>query len=235
MILMGIDSSTPQSSVALVMDGQVIEQAQVDPDKASNQVLVMIDKILVSARTKLSDLDGFCLTVGPGSFTGLRIGASILKGLLLATSKPFVKIDTLEAIALRAMPTNKKICTILDAKKKELYTAYFHPTSEIPERLSLDRALTPYQLCQEIKEPTVFIGNGLDSYGDFLASELNENFLSKSENHLYTVAACAARIAEKRFESEKTNDLDSLRIKYVRKPEAELKLMEKESANRGGT
>ncbi|MGY8766382.1 MAG: tRNA (adenosine(37)-N6)-threonylcarbamoyltransferase complex dimerization subunit type 1 TsaB, partial [Nitrospinaceae bacterium] len=66
MILMGIDSSTPQSSVALVTDGQVIEQAQVDPDKVSNQVLVMIDKILVSTRTKLSDLDGFCLTVGPG-------------------------------------------------------------------------------------------------------------------------------------------------------------------------
>jgi tRNA A37 threonylcarbamoyladenosine modification protein TsaB len=89
-------------------------------------------------------------------------------------------------------------------------------------------------LCQEIKEPTVFIGNGLDSYGDFLASELKENFLSKPGNHLYTVAACAARIAEKRFESEKTNNLDSLRIKYVRKPEAELKRMEKESANKGG-
>ena len=231
---MGIDSSTPQSSVALVKDGQVIEQDQVDPDSVSNQVLVLIDKILVNSRTKLSDLDGFCLTVGPGSFTGLRIGASILKGLLLATSKPFVKIDTLEAIALRAMPTNKNICTILDAKKKELYTACFHPTSEIPERLSLDRALTPNQLCQEIKEPTIFIGNGLDSYGDFLASKLKEKFLSKPDNHLYTVAACAARIAEKRFESEKTNDLGSLRIKYVRKPEAELKLMEKESANTGG-
>jgi tRNA threonylcarbamoyladenosine biosynthesis protein TsaB len=235
MILMGIDSSTPQSSVALVKDGQVIEQAQVDPDNISNQVLVLIDKILVKSRTSLNDLDGFCLTVGPGSFTGLRIGASILKGLLLATSKPFVKIDTLESIALMAMPTNKKICTILDAKKKELYTAYFQSTTDIPERLSLDRALTPNQLCQEIKEPTVFIGNGLDSYGDFLASELKENFLSKPDNLLYTVAACTARIAEKRFESEKTNDLHSLRIKYVRKPEAELKLMEKESANRGGT
>ena len=234
MILMGIDSSTPQSSVALVKDGQVIEQAQVDPESVSNQVLVLIDRILVNSRTKLNDLDGFCLTVGPGSFTGLRIGASILKGLLLATSKPFVKIDTLESIALMAMPINKKICTILDAKKKELYTAYFQPTTQIPERLSPDRALTPNQLCQEIKEPTVFIGNGLDSYGDFLASELKENFLPKPDNHLYTVAACAARIAEKRFESEKTNNLDSLRIKYVRKPEAELKLMEKESANRGG-
>ena len=108
MIIMGIDSSTPQSSVALVKDGQVIEQAQVDPDSASNQVLVLINRILVNSRTKLNDLDGFCLTVGPGSFTGLRIGASILKGLLLATSKPFVKIDTLESIALMAMPTNIK-------------------------------------------------------------------------------------------------------------------------------
>ena len=128
MIIMGIDSSTPQSSVALVKDGRILHQAEVDIyTTVSNQIFVLIDKVLMASGVKLVDLDGFCLTTGPGSFTGLRVGASILKGLLLATSKPFVKIDTLEAVAFRAMPRDNKICAILDAKKKEVYTACFQP------------------------------------------------------------------------------------------------------------
>ena len=173
MMLMGIDSSTPQSSVALVKDGRIVDQAEVDVNATfSNQILALIDKVLVTSGTKLEDLDGFCLTTGPGSFTGLRVGASVLKGLLLVTSKPFVKIDTLEAVALRAMPTDSRICAILDAKKKEVYTAHFRPNGETLERLTPDRALTPNQLCQEIKEPTIFIGNGLDSYNLLLTSQL---------------------------------------------------------------
>ena len=231
MMLMGIDSSTPQSSVALVKDGRIVDQAEVDVNATfSNQILALIDKVLVTSGTKLEDLDGFCLTTGPGSFTGLRVGASVLKGLLLVTSKPFVRIDTLEAVALRAMPTDNKICAILDAKKKEVYTAHFRPNGETLERLTPDRALTPNQLCQEIKEPTIFIGNGLDSYNLLLTSQLGEKFLPIQHKYPYTVAACAARIAEKRFENEKKINLDELNIKYVRKSEAELKFKEKESS-----
>ena len=228
---MGFDSSTPQRSVALVRDGRVLDQAEIDTNATvSNQILVLVDKVLTASSTKLEDLDGFCLTTGPGSFTGLRVGASILKGLLLATSKPFVKIDSLEAVAWRAMPTDNKICAILDAKKKEVYTARFRPNGGTLERLTSDRALTPNQLCQEIKEPTTFIGNGLDSYSSLLASQLGEKFLPIQHKYPYTVAACAARIAEERFESKKKNNLGELNIKYVRKSEAELKFKEKESS-----
>ena len=79
MILMGIDSSIPQASIALLKDGKVLNQAEVGTNAtASNQVLFLIDKILTTSGVNLQDLDGFCLTTGPGSFTGLRVGASIL-------------------------------------------------------------------------------------------------------------------------------------------------------------
>jgi tRNA threonylcarbamoyladenosine biosynthesis protein TsaB len=234
MILMGIDSSIPQASVALLSDGQVLAQAEVVKNAtASNQVLFLIDKVLTSSGINLQNLDGFCLTTGPGSFTGLRVGASILKGLLLATSKPFVKIDTLEALALKAMPTSNKICAILDARKKEIYTASFHGKGDVLERLTPDRALTPSQLCQEIKEPTIFIGTGLDPYGSFLTSQLGEKFIPTKSKCSDTVAACATRLAENCFETKKTTHLNELTIKYVRKPEAELKFKEKESSKRG--
>ena len=89
MVIMGIDSSTPQSSVALLEDGRVLDQAEhVKNSTLSNQVLSLVDKVLTKSGTRLEDVDGLCLTTGPGSFTGLRIGASLLKGLVLATSKP---------------------------------------------------------------------------------------------------------------------------------------------------
>jgi len=186
----------------------------------------------------LQNLDGFSLTTGPGSFTGLRVGASILKGLLLATSKPFVKIDTLEALALQAMPTGNKICAILDARKKEVYTASFCGNGDILERLTPDRALTPSQLCQEIKEPTVFVGTGLDLYGAFLITQLGEKFIPTQRGCTDTVAACAARLAGNCFKNKKTTHLDELTIQYVRKSEAELKFKEKnlqrEECNYGG-
>ena len=234
MMLMGIDSSIPQASIALLKDGQVLDQAEVGTNAtASNQVLFLIDKVLSSSGVTLQDLDGFCLTTGPGSFTGLRVGASILTGLLLATSKPFVKIDTLEALALQAMPTSNKICAILDARKKEVYTASFCGNGDILERLTPDRAITPSQLCQEIKEPTVFVGTGLDSYSSLLNTQLGGNFIPTQSKCADTLAACAARLAQNCFENKKTTNLDKLTIKYVRKSEAELKFKEKESSKRG--
>jgi tRNA threonylcarbamoyladenosine biosynthesis protein TsaB len=234
MMLMGIDSSIPQASVALLSDGKVLAQAEVVKNAtASNQLLFLIDKVLTSSGINLQNLDGFCLTTGPGSFTGLRVGASILKGLLLATSKPFVKIDTLEALALKAMPTANKICAILDARKKEVYTASFCGNGDILERLTPDRTLTPSQLCEEIKEPTIFIGTGLDSYSSFLISKLGRKFIQTKSKCADTVAACAARLAENSFESKKKNHLHELTLKYVRKSEAELKFEEKESLKRG--
>jgi len=228
MVIMGIDSSTPQSSVALLKDGRVLGQAENCENLTfSDKVLSLVDKVLTKSGTRFEDVDGLCLTTGPGSFTGLRVGASLLKGLVLATSKPFVKIDTLEATALRAMPINNKICAILDAKKKEVYTACFKPSGETLERLTPDRAVTPYQLCEEITEPTVFIGSGLDSYGVLLASQLRKNFLPTHKTTPFTVAACAARLAEKYFETDKCFNLSELNIKYVRKPEAELKFAKK--------
>ena len=227
---MGIDSSTPQSSVAILEDGRVLDQAEVGlSSNLPNQVLNLVDTVLVRSKFKLTDLDGLCLTTGPGSFPGLRVGASLLKGLVLAIPNAFVQISTLEANAFRVMPTNKRVCAILDAKKKELYAAFFQSNNKSIKRLTPDRAITPDQLCKEISEPTVFTGNGVQPYHALLSSRLGKNFLPTRKTMPFTVAACAARLAEKNFETNKCFDLSELSIKYVRKPEAELNFMEKES------
>ena len=84
----------------------------------------------------LERVDGFCVTTGPGSFTGLRVGVSLIKGLVLATEKPFWGINTLEAYANLVKPVSQPICPVLDARKKEIYTARFKYTEGTiyPER-----------------------------------------------------------------------------------------------------
>ncbi len=112
-------------------NGQILAQAEVGNNSAfSNQILKLLDTVLNESKSRLEDVHGFCLTTGPGSFTGLRVGASLLKGLVLATSKPFVKIDTLEATAFRATPSNNNICAVLDAKKRSCIQPLFANTME---------------------------------------------------------------------------------------------------------
>ena len=178
MKILGIDSSIPQGSVALLEHERVLAQANIQENSTySDQILGVVDRVLGETGTNLEGVDGFCLTVGPGSFTGLRVGASLVKGLVLATEKPFVGVDTLEAIALLGTSTKNQICAILDARKKEVYSARFRLTEGTLERLSPDRAMPPEELCQEVTEPTVFVGSGLDTYSDLLSSQLESNFL----------------------------------------------------------
>ncbi len=224
MKILGIDSSIPRGSVALLKNKRILAQANIQGNSTySDQILGVVDRVLVETGTNLEGIDGFCLTVGPGSFTGLRVGASLVKGLVLATEKPFVGVGTLEAIALLGTPTKNQICAILDARKKEVYSARFRLTEGTLERLSPDRAMPPEQLCQEVTEPTVFVGSGLDTYSDLLSSRLGNKFLLAPKKNTSTVAACAARLAGERFDTEKCFDLGALTIKYIRQSEAELK------------
>ncbi|MBT6346635.1 MAG: tRNA (adenosine(37)-N6)-threonylcarbamoyltransferase complex dimerization subunit type 1 TsaB [Nitrospina sp.] len=219
MILLGLDASTPKGSVALLQDGEIIAESVAD-SAFSDQLLVLIDTVLNALEGGLDKVDGFCVTTGPGSFTGLRVGVSLIKGLVLATEKPFWGINTLEAYANLVQPTSHPISPILDARKKEVYTARFKYIDDELVRETPDQAVSPQELCEQTQEPTVFFGGGLEPYSELLASQLGDKFIASTQNH--TVAASATLLAYHRFRENPCFDLDTLNIHYVRKSEAEL-------------
>ena len=221
MIILGIDASTPKGSVALC-DGECIIAESVSSSKFSDQFLVMVDEVLVELEGGLERIDGFCVTTGPGSFTGLRVGVSLIKGLVLATEKPFWGINTLEAYANLVEPASQPICPVLDARKKEVYTARFKYTGEKLSRETPDQAVSPQELCELTQEPTIFLGGGLEPYGETLSSQLGDKFIGQVQIKNQTVAASAAQIAFNQFGASPSFDLDALAIHYVRKSEAEL-------------
>lgn len=221
MIILGLDASTPKGSVALLEGERIIAEA-VSSSAYSDQFLLMVDEVLAKIDGELEKVDAFCVTTGPGSFTGLRVGVSLIKGLVLATEKPFWGINTLEAYANLVKPVSQPICPILDARKKEVYTACFKYTGEHLSRETPDQAVSPQELCDLTREPTIFLGGGLDPYGDTLSSQLGDRFIDKAQVKNQTVAASAAQIAITQFGASPCFDLDALTIHYVRKSEAEL-------------
>ena len=181
-----------------------------------------MDAVLNSSKTKLNQIDGFVITTGPGSFTGLRVGMSLLKGLILATQKPFASVNTLDAYAETVQPGPYAICPVLDARKKEVYTALYNSKNGLCVRETPDQAITPMELCDQIKKPTAFVGNGLVAYRELLSSRLRKKYMHNAPIKKLTVAASAVLIASRDFKKNLQNNLDSLTINYIRPSEAEL-------------
>jgi tRNA threonylcarbamoyladenosine biosynthesis protein TsaB len=221
MILLGLDASTPKGSVALLSDGEIIAESE-GSSTFSDQILVLMDEVLGNLDKGLEDVDGFCVTTGPGSFTGLRVGISLVKGLVLATEKPFWGINTLEAYANIVLPVSQPISPILDARKKEVYTARFRYKNGKLVRETPDQAVSPQELCELTQEPTVFFGGGLEPYGELLSSKLGNKFIDEAPVKNQTIAASVVQLAYQQFQASPCFDLDALTIHYVRKSEAEI-------------
>jgi len=221
MILLGLDASTPKGSVALLKDEQIIAEAA-GSSTFSDQILVLMDEVLGNLNGGLEEVDGFCVTTGPGSFTGLRVGISLIKGLVLATEKPFWGVNTLEAYANLVKPVSQTICPILDAKKKEVYTARFKYKNNKLVKETPDQAVSPQELCDMTQEPSVFLGGGVEPYKDFLASRLGNKFIENAPVKNQTIAASAVQIVLNQSQANPGFNLDALTIHYVRKSEAEI-------------
>lgn len=127
MKLLSIDTSTDYLTLAVTDGDKVVDRLHRNAPRSHSSLLMpMIDRLLARARVKLSAIDAFCVGVGPGSFTGLRIGVSTVKGLAYALGKPIVAVPTFDAIAANAKRLRGTICVVLDARKKKVYGAFYN-------------------------------------------------------------------------------------------------------------
>ena len=170
MKVLGIDTSTPCGSVGLVDDDWILSDYLLNtPVTHSERLLGAIELVLRESQCPMRDLAGWAISLGPGSFTGLRIGVSVVKGLAFDAEKPVAAIPTLDILASQVSPTPFLICPILDARKGEVYTAFYrHQEGKYPDRLTAYQALRPEDLVKKITEKTIFIGDGVRTYRDLL-------------------------------------------------------------------
>jgi len=226
MIVLGIETATSVGSVAIISEGKLIGEFTVNLGLIHSETLLpLIDQLLKMVRIKFSQVDGLAVSTGPGSFTGLRVGISTVKGLALAGRKPVVGISTLDALAYNFSWFEGLICPMLDAKKKEVYTAGYrwNLSSFQLNRVTPYLAVSPEKFIENIKEKVVFGGEGSQIYECLIKERLGKNAYFASPPLKYPRAATIAWLGCEEIKRGKVVDIHKLNPIYIRPSEAELK------------
>jgi tRNA threonylcarbamoyladenosine biosynthesis protein TsaB len=227
MIVMGIETATPSGGAALWVDGAV--EAAEEGSRAlshSQRLMPAIEAILRQGGRLLSDLDALAVSIGPGSFTGLRIGLSVAKALAHAAGKPVVPVSTLEALAWRFAEDGILAAPMLDARRSEIYAALFRrsePGGPL-ERLSADLAESPESFAERIAEDCLAAGPGAVRYSELLAERLGERLRFVTGETAEPSAGAVAALGAERFARGERANLLTLEPVYVRKSDAALAL-----------
>ncbi|MFH1624291.1 MAG: tRNA (adenosine(37)-N6)-threonylcarbamoyltransferase complex dimerization subunit type 1 TsaB [Pseudomonadota bacterium] len=228
MKVLAIETATMAGSVALVDGEELVSEYLLNIEAThSERLLLAIDCVTRDSKIPIGEVDGFAISLGPGSFTGLRIGTTTIKGLAFATNKPVVGIPTLDALAENLPFTDYLVCPLLDARKKEVYTALYKRDAENKLRkLTSDLALSPVDLLKRIREKVVFLGDGVKVYHKLIKEELGDLALFSPLNLMVPRAANVARLSLEKFKKNSTLDLRTFTPYYVRRSEAEEKFRE---------
>lgn len=179
MLILAFESSAKSASVALCLDGTLIAQYhQCCGLTHSSTLLPMAADLLKNTAYSIDQMDLLAVAHGPGSFTGVRIGVSCVKGLAWGAEKPVVGVSTLEALAWQGVnaPKGIIICPVMDARRAQVYNALFDTDNDRPIRLCNDRAVSLEDLANELKQqkkPVLLVGDGIDlAYECFIKAEI---------------------------------------------------------------
>ena len=166
MLILAFESTAKAASAALVRDGKLVSQySQCSGLTHSRTLLPMGEDMLKNAELTLGDVDLIAVAHGPGSFTGVRIGVSMVKGLAWAADKPCVGVSTLEAMAWHGLAAGGLICPVMDARRSQVYNALFRVEDGRPVRLTEDRPIALTELAEELrayKERVFLVGDGAE-------------------------------------------------------------------------
>ena len=222
MNILAVDTATESCSIACTSNRDVIIESTLQKKQThSKHLFGIILSVLQLVGLRLDQLDGFAVTKGPGSFTGVRIGMSAVKGLSMATHKPIVGISTLEALAMQAATPSMLICPMIDARRKEIYSAGYRLTEGRLSLASREQVMVPSQFLSRIDEPSVFVGSGALSYRQQIADILGEfaHFAPRGQHVIR--ASTVAWLSLARFRQSHYDHLAEFTPTYLRKSDAE--------------
>ena len=223
MYILAVDSSSEILSVCVNKDDICLGEYTIKNLKThSPKILPMIDELLKNIDLTIKDIDLFACSIGPGSFTGLRISLSVLKSMAQALNKPIIGVETLLSLANNVCVSNLDyvICPILDAKNNNTYSAILDKNFNIIQdysALTIDELI---EICKKQTKPIYFIGNGAIIYKDVIEKEIkSKNILSITPCDLNAknVALCAY----KKYLNNEIDDVFSLAPTYLKSSSAE--------------
>lgn len=233
MLILAVDSATPVAGVALLKDNKLLYEEFVNYNKTHSETLMpMIDRALMTCESSLADMTAIAVTEGPGSFTGLRIGMGTIKGLSLAAGIPVVTVSTLDVLAANVAGSGILAGTILDARKNEVYAAFYETDNNIPTRITPIEACSPERLVDmarqqvelRVNKELLLLGDGFYPYEDFFRENLGDYLKEAGPQFMLPRAASLASLAVNKVLKHEYADTLSLKPLYIRLSEAEYRL-----------
>ncbi|GAA0717498.1 tRNA (adenosine(37)-N6)-threonylcarbamoyltransferase complex dimerization subunit type 1 TsaB [Clostridium malenominatum] len=223
MKILSLDSATESATCAILEDDKLLGEVVFNYTKQHSIVLMnIIDYLLTNLNLKLSDLDGFAVSKGPGSFTGLRIGAATIKGLSAGSNKPFVSVSTLDSLAFNMAYTDGIICPVLDALRDNVYTSIYKFNGEKLERLIDYSAISIEELIgilNSYDEKITFVGE-IEKFKEKLKTSVNDSYFAPNFLNV-AKASSLGKLGMELIKSEHWEDINTFAPIYLRKSQAE--------------
>jgi tRNA threonylcarbamoyladenosine biosynthesis protein TsaB len=222
MRILAIDTATQICGVALRVGERTAVELTIDHGQTHARYLMeAVQSTLKLGGLSIDEVDGLAVTCGPGSFTGLRIGISTVKGMALASGKPVVGISTLHALAIQADWGGEIVCPMIDARRQEVYWSMFRRKGGALELFEPEQVGPLASLLERLDRPCAFIGSGAHAYRDILGTTPNALLPMAEARHQLRPGA-VAQLAGARFAQGRSDDLDSLGPVYLRPSDAEV-------------
>ncbi len=225
MKILALDTSSVVATVAVMADEKLVGEYSLNHKMTHSQRLIpMIEELMTGCELKPKDIDIFATSLGPGSFTGLRIGAATIKAMAQALEKPVVGIPTLEALAYNLPYSGISVCPIIDAQKNLVYTAQYtwqgssffeNQKQEVTEIEELLKRLG------DLKERVIFLGDAVDKHRELIEAELKELAIILPAALRMPKASSVALLARERYRRGEVGEAAQLIPIYMRKSQAE--------------
>ena len=225
MLLLAIESSGLVASIAIMSDDKVIGEYTTNFKKTHSQTLLpMMNEVTQMTGIALEDLDAIVISGGPGSFTGLRIGAATAKGLGLALDKPLVNVPTVDALAFNLYGNEQIICPIMDARRQQVYTGLYTFERDDFKVICPQKAVGIDEIVNEINamgHPVIFLGDGVPVHREYILEHSNVT-CDFAPAHLNAQRAGAlAALGKRYFEAGRLETADEHVPEYLRLSQAE--------------
>lgn len=230
MYVFGLDCSTRVTALAIVDEDKVIAETFLHIDRPHSERLIpLIEQLFAVSGLSVADMDGLAIAVGPGSFTGLRIGLATVKGLAHPLGIPVIGVSTLDALAQNGWPHDGLVCPVLDARKSEVYTCLYQGNDSGMKRLIDYQAISLPGLMEQLRgwlsdsnARVLFLGDGVGVYREMLIDEFGEHALFAVPEMCYPRGSQVARLGLKGFQRGEADELHTLVPMYIRASEAEV-------------
>ena len=242
MKILAIDSSGLVASVALTEEGHLIAEYTIDYKKTHSQTLLpMLDEIKQMIDLDLSTVDAVAVAAGPGSFTGLRIGAATAKGMAGALAKPIIEIPTMDGMAYNLVGYEGIICPIMDARRNQVYTGFYRFEKDSASRSGFSFQVVKEQFAADIQDvieqlnalgqQVMFLGDGVPVFEQTIREQLTVPYGFAPANCNRQHASALAALAEEYYVQGKMVAADVHKPDYLRLSQAERERLEKENAS----